>query len=84
MQRLNVPILPLFDVRTNLGSHKAIFKPPIYPREQGKGQEANSDIVREIVQEYTQIIESMIREYPEQYFWFHRRWKTKPKKKKKE
>ena len=29
-----------------------------------------------ITQEYTQILESYIKKFPEQYFWFHRRWKT--------
>ena len=26
----------------------------------------------------SQLLENQIKEYPEQYFWFHRRWKTKP------
>ncbi len=34
----------------------------------------------EITQEYTNILENCIKKYPEQYFWFHRRWKTKLKK----
>lgn len=29
-----------------------------------------------ITQSYTSILEKKIRKYPEQYFWFHRRWKT--------
>lgn len=32
-----------------------------------------------IVQTYTALLEAAIRTHPEQYFWFHRRWKTKPK-----
>jgi KDO2-lipid IV(A) lauroyltransferase len=34
--------------------------------------------VREITQRYTSAFERMIRRYPEQYFWLHRRWKTRP------
>jgi KDO2-lipid IV(A) lauroyltransferase len=34
--------------------------------------------VESITQTYTKILEDFIRKYPEQYFWFHRRWKTKP------
>ena len=34
--------------------------------------------VQELTQRYTTELEKMIRRYPEQYFWFHRMWKTKP------
>jgi len=36
-----------------------------------------SKSLQDIIQAYTTIIEKMVRRYPEQYFWFHRRWKTK-------
>ena len=36
-----------------------------------------SDSISDITQAFTSIIEKKIRKYPEQYFWFHRRWKTK-------
>ncbi len=35
--------------------------------------------VRVITQRYTSALESLIRQYPEQYFWLHRRWKHQPK-----
>ena len=35
--------------------------------------------IKKITQEYTRILENHIIKYPEQYFWFHKRWKTKPK-----
>ena len=34
--------------------------------------------IESITQAYTKILEDYIRKYPEQYFWFHRRWKTQP------
>lgn len=36
--------------------------------------------IESITQNFTSTLESYIRKYPEQYFWFHRRWKTQPKK----
>lgn len=34
--------------------------------------------VETITQSFTKLLEDYIRKYPEQYFWFHRRWKTQP------
>ena len=34
--------------------------------------------IESITQTYTSILEKHIRRFPEQYFWFHRRWKSKP------
>jgi len=29
-------------------------------------------------QNFTRIVEEMIRKYPDQWFWVHQRWKTQP------
>ncbi|MFQ6677875.1 MAG: lysophospholipid acyltransferase family protein [Fidelibacterota bacterium] len=34
--------------------------------------------VESITQAYTRLLEEKIRQFPDQYFWFHRRWKSKP------
>jgi KDO2-lipid IV(A) lauroyltransferase len=34
--------------------------------------------IRRMTEAYTQVLESWIRSHPEQYFWHHRRWKTRP------
>lgn len=34
--------------------------------------------IRQICQFYTEAVESMVLRYPEQWFWMHRRWKTRP------
>ena len=38
--------------------------------------ENNGKNIQSITQSYTKILEEYIKIYPEQYFWFHRRWKT--------
>ncbi|MCD6386160.1 hypothetical protein J7M23_10350 [Candidatus Sumerlaeota bacterium] len=92
MQRFGVPILPMFTIRTGLDRHKVIFKPPIYPdsffeqngvhsgeHKRIRDDVSRSEVIVQVVREYTKLLESVVREYPEQYFWFHRRWKTKKK-----
>ena len=34
--------------------------------------------VHHILQTYTRRLESYLRAYPDQWFWPHRRWKTRP------
>jgi Kdo2-lipid IVA lauroyltransferase/acyltransferase len=36
------------------------------------------DAVKAITQRYHDALARMVRKYPEQYFWLHRRWKTQP------
>jgi KDO2-lipid IV(A) lauroyltransferase len=39
---------------------------------------AQPDAARAITQRYTAALERVIRRFPEQYFWLHRRWKHQP------
>ena len=41
------------------------------------GEQQENPTVDNITQAYTSILENFIKKKPEQYFWFHRRWKTK-------
>ena len=54
-------------VQKNMGKYLVEFI-PINPDKKS---------VEDITQLYTSVIERSIKKYPEQYFWFHNRWKTK-------
>jgi Kdo2-lipid IVA lauroyltransferase/acyltransferase len=41
-------------------------------------KETTPENIRIITQTYTSLLEKAVREYPEQYFWMHKRWKTRP------
>ena len=38
----------------------------------------NKSDIESITIAYTSLLENIIKKHPDQYFWFHRRWKTKP------
>ncbi|MCH2203253.1 MAG: lysophospholipid acyltransferase family protein [Fuerstiella sp.] len=42
----------------------------------------SANALQELTQAYTTALEQLIRRAPEQYFWIHRRWKSKPRSKK--
>jgi KDO2-lipid IV(A) lauroyltransferase len=42
----------------------------------------NRNAVRDITQRFTSALERLVRRFPEQYFWLHRRWKHQPAAKK--
>jgi KDO2-lipid IV(A) lauroyltransferase len=76
--RSGAPVLPAFMARQKSGKYKFIIKPTI---EAICTDNYENDLVVN-TQRFTKIIEEVIREYPDQYFWFHQRWKTKPWQKK--
>lgn len=66
-------IVPCFIVRRAFG-HEVLIENPI---EVVKTGDKRKDIL-ENTQRYTKAIEDCIRKYPEQWVWFHDRWKTHP------
>lgn len=73
--RAKVSIVPMFAVWDDAaGRYKMIGERIIEPKETG---DRKADIVR-ITAEYTAAIERVVRKYPEQWIWIHRRWKTRP------
>jgi len=45
---------------------------------------SSSNALNEITQAYTTALEQLIQRAPEQYFWVHRRWKSEPRKRKRD
>jgi KDO2-lipid IV(A) lauroyltransferase len=36
------------------------------------------DTIETLTRRHVKILEGFIRQYPEQYYWLHKRWKTRP------
>lgn len=73
-QRTKAAIIPCFIVRERDGFQKIIFE-SVLNLENGK--DAQETILLNI-QRITNIIERYIRDYPAQWGWIHRRWKSQP------
>ncbi len=66
-------VLPTFILRTG-NSHTVFIGEAIELLDSGdKTRDATENTAR-----FTKAIEEMVRKHPEQWFWVHRRWKTRP------
>jgi KDO2-lipid IV(A) lauroyltransferase len=71
--KTGAPVLPVFMIRNGFQKHRLIVKEPlelIHTGDIKKDVEANTQL-------FNHTLESMIREYPDQWFWVHRRWERK-------
>jgi KDO2-lipid IV(A) lauroyltransferase len=71
--KTGAPVVPIFSAKTQDGRYRIMI-----------GKEVDlirtGDKLRDVEENtalFTSIIEHHIREHPEQWFWFHKRWKTK-------
>jgi KDO2-lipid IV(A) lauroyltransferase len=67
-----VPAFTLWDA--TLGKYRVQFDPAL---ELVRTGDEEADAVANTAA-FTQVIESYARQYPEQWLWVHRRWKTRP------
>lgn len=69
--RTGAPLIPMFILRDPFDHHTLIIKEPLSLQRTDNREE---DILHNTAR-LTKLIESYIREYPSQWWWFHRRWK---------
>lgn len=71
--RFNPKILPIFFAREKSGKYTPIIYEPIeYTADEEKQYEKKME---KMTQKYNDILEEVIRAYPEQWFWMHNRWR---------
>jgi len=71
--KAGAPVVPIFILRSAKG-YKGLVLPEIPLVRAG-------DKIKEIelnTSAYNQVIENVVRQHPEQWFWVHRRWNTRP------
>ena len=75
-RRFNIPIIPAFmHLEPDFIYHVECL-PPINPSATG---DPEKDVLAD-VQQCSDVYERIIREHPEQWAWFHRRWRRRPEK----
>lgn len=72
MQRRRCPVFLVTCQLTESGRYRIELQEFKYNTAPG----TDVDNIREITQKYTEFFEKQIHRCPEQYYWFHRRWKT--------
>lgn len=73
--RYQTPVLPAFVVRTGFDTHTLYIGAEVELTRTGEPQ---ADIEVNTAR-FNRIIEDFIRQYPDQWFWIHNRWKTQPR-----
>ena len=73
--RTGAPIVPVFIVRDDGGATHRVHVLPIMYAERSENPEAD---VKRVTQQLSDVFEGMVRRYPEQWLWVHKRWKTRP------
>ncbi len=68
------PVVPVFIQREMVGSHRVTIEPALPPPTTGDREED----VAVFTAAFSRVVESRIRQSPEQWFWMHRRWRTRP------
>jgi KDO2-lipid IV(A) lauroyltransferase len=73
--RTDAAVVPGFTIwDSGLGKYRLRFDPALELIRTGN---LEADIVAN-TQRFTKVIEEYVREYPDQWLWVHRRWKTRP------
>jgi len=68
------PVVPVFSVRQPDGRYRIVFENEV-DLVRSESKLANTE---ENTAEFNRIINKYIYWYPDQWFWFHKRWKTRP------
>jgi KDO2-lipid IV(A) lauroyltransferase len=67
--RTGAPLVPAYCLRLGPGKYRVVIKPPI----DLNGEEKDTTV---LTAQINAALESVIREYPEQWLWMHDRWKS--------
>lgn len=68
-----LPVVPICMIREPGGRHTLHVLPPLPPP-----PDRRPETIHAATQAYTAAFEELVRSYPEQWIWLHKRWRTRP------
>ena len=71
VEKTRVPVIPCYSYVNEKGKIVDVFEPEIPFQDFGSREET----IEKMTQIYTDKIEEIVRQYPEQWMWVHKRWK---------
>jgi KDO2-lipid IV(A) lauroyltransferase len=71
--RFNAPVFYVDAIRQPNGQYRVIIEPVEVAETGDREKDVDAIVIR-----FTEILERWVREFPEQYFWQHRRWRRQP------
>jgi KDO2-lipid IV(A) lauroyltransferase len=74
--RTKAAVFPVFLVRDGAEKHLLYIGKPLHT---ARLTGSLSERARAVARFYTDAVAEIVRKHPEQWFWMHRRWKTRPK-----
>ena len=72
--KTRAPVIPVCALKQEDGRYRIIIEPEVeLVRTGDKIKDMEENTAR-----FTNVLDGYVRAYPDQWFWFHRRWKTRP------
>jgi len=71
--RFNAPVFFVDGIRLPNGKYRVIIEPVEVAPTGDRETDVDAIVIR-----FTELLEKWVREFPEQYFWQHRRWRRQP------
>ena len=73
-RKFKAPVMPVFIVhKPDYSGHRVLIYPPLEYENTGEEKED----LRRLTLKMTQLLEEVIREHPDEWIWFQKRWNTK-------
>ncbi len=76
--KLGIPLLPAFNARISREAHQVRFGPSLCFKECPDPLYSSNQKIQWMVDRENALIETRIREFPDQWIWMHNRWKHTP------